>query len=103
VHLHHILRQLFPCQRRLLLGDGAPNCYVLVVSGWPIHGQISKWVCFSCRCLCAPMLPLGLQLMRATDVELPPAQQKPVPKIDEERVTAMAQTACVYINKAMSL
>jgi len=46
---------------------------------------------------------VGQFMAKFQNVELPPAQQKPVPKIDEERVTAMAQTACVYINKAMSL
>jgi hypothetical protein len=41
--------------------------------------------------------------MQTTDVELPPAQQKFVPRIDENDAAAVAQAACRYANKAMSL
>lgn len=46
---------------------------------------------------------IGQFMARFQNVELPPAQQKFVPRIDENDAAAVAQAACRYANKAMSL
>jgi hypothetical protein len=111
MHLHHLLRQLFSRQRCLLLGDGSPHCYVLIVPDWHFYGQISKWVCFFLFCTQTLRFYASLKRIAChflltlfpTDVELPPVQQKFVPRIDEKDVAAIAQSACFYANKAISL